>query len=173
MALENQASRFIASGGLVVGSVLGMAGTFAPTIPVRGLLWGLDGISLVVAAALLTIYYFRKGHDLVASGFFVFVAGQSLVLATAAMDLAASGTIFGAGVGLWAASMFLLSATGVAAIWVRAVGVVAGVLFLVVALRLFMGHALTAVSEPLPSYAYPFLVVTLIGWARERYRAAA
>ena len=172
MSVGKQTSRFVSSGGLVVGSALGMAGTFAPSVPVRGLLWGLDGISLVVATALLTIHHFRRGNDVVASGFLVFVAGQSLVLSSAAMELAVSGPVFGAGVGLWAASLFLLSAPRVAALWVRIVGVVAGTLFLVVAVRLFMGQALTAVSEPLPSYAYPFLVVTLLGWAWERYRGA-
>ena len=171
--MAKQMSRLISSGGLVAGSVLGMAGTFAPSVPVRGLLWGLDGTVLVVAAALLTIHHVRKGNDVVAAGFLVFVAGQALILSSAAMDLAASGPVFGAGAGLWAASLFLLSAPRVAASWVRIVGVVAGVLFLVVAIRLFMGQALTALSEPLPFFAYPFLVVTLIGWAWEHYRRAA
>ena len=157
----------------MVGSILGMAGTFAPSASVRGLLWGLDGTVLVVAGALLTIHYFRKESDVVAAGFLVFVVGQALILSSAAMDLAASGPVFGAGAGLWAASLFLLSAPRVAALWVRIAGVVAGALFLVVALRLFMGQALTALSEPLPFFAYPFLVATLVGWAWERYRDAA
>ena len=171
--MAEQMSRLVSSGGLVSGSVLGMAGTFAPSVPARGLLWGLDGTVLVVAAALLTIHHVRKGNDVVAAGFLVFVAGQALILSSAAMDLAASGPVFGAGAGLWAASLFLLSAPRVAALWVRIVGVVAGVLFLVVAIRLFMGQALTALSEPLPTLGYPFLVVTLIGWAWERFRGAA
>ena len=171
--MSEQTSRFISSGGLMVGSALGIAGTFAPSASVRGLLWGLDGTTLVVASALLTIHYFRKGNDVVAAGFLVFVVGQALILSSAAMDLAASGPVFGAGAGLWAASLFLLSAPRVAALWVRIVGVVSGVLFLVVAVRLFVGQALTALSEPLPSFAYPFLVATLLGWAWERYRSAA
>jgi hypothetical protein len=171
--MSEQTSRLISSGGLVVGSALGMAGTFAPSASVRGLLWGLDGTALVVASALLTIHYSRKGNDVVAGGFLVFVVGQALILSSAAMDLAASRPVFGAGAGLWAASLFLLSAPRVAALWVRIVGVVAGVLFLVVAIRLFMGEALTALSEPLPFLAYPFLVATLVGWACERYRSAA
>ena len=157
----------------MVGSVLGMAGTFAPSASVRGLLWGLDGTALVVASALLTIHYFRKGNDVVAAGFLVFAVGQALILSTAAMDLAASGPVLGAGAGLWAASLFLLSAPRVAALWVRIVGMVAGALFLVVAIRFFMGQALTALSEPLPYFAYPFLVATLVGWAWERYRSAS
>jgi len=171
--VAEQSSRLISSGGLVVGAVLGMAGTFAPFVPVRGVLWGLDGIMLVVATALLTVHHFRKGNDVVAAGFLVYMAGQALILSSAAMELAASGPVFGAGAGLWAASLFLLSAPRVAASWVRIVGVVAGALFAIVAIRLFMGQALTALSEPLPFYGYPFLVATLVGWAWERYRCAA
>jgi hypothetical protein len=171
--MSQQMSRLISSGGLVVGSVLGMAGTFAPSASVRGLLWGFDGMALIVASALLTIHHFRKGDDVVAAGFLVFVVGQALILSSAAMDLSASGPVFGAGAALWAASLFLLSAPRVAALWIRIVGVVAGVLFLIVAIRLFMGQALTALSEPLPSFAYPFLVATLVGWAWERYRSVA
>lgn len=170
--MAEKTSRLVSSGGLVLGSVLGMAGTFAPSVPLRGLLWGLDGTTLVVATALLTIHHFRKGNDGVAAGFLVFVAGQTLILSSAAMDLAAAGPLFGAGSGLWASSLFLLSAPRVAAPWVRIVGVVAAALFLVVAIRLFMGQALTALSVPLPSLAYPFLVATLVGWAWERYRDA-
>ena len=91
----------------MIGSALGLAGTFVPSASLRGLLWGLDGIALVVAAALLTIHYFRKGEDIVAAGFLVFVAGEALILSVAAMELAASGPVFGAGAGLWAASLGL------------------------------------------------------------------
>jgi len=171
--MSEHTSRLIASGGLVVGSALGMAGTFAPSDSLRGLLWGLDGAALVVATALLTVHHFRQANDVVAAGFLVFVAGQALILSSAAMDLATSGPVFGAGAGLWAASLLLLSAPGVAAGWVRLVGVMAGALFAIVAVRLFMGEALTALSRPLPFYAYPFLVATLLGWAWERYRDAA
>lgn len=173
MSVAQQTSRLVSSGGLVVGALLGLAGTFAPSASVRGLLWGLDGTALVVATALLTIHHFRNGNDTVAAGFLVFVAGQTLVLSTAATNLAASGPVFGAGAILWAASLFLLSAPRVAAPWVRIVGVVAGALFLVVAIRLFMGEALTALSKPLPFFAFPFLVATLVGWAWERYRLPA
>ncbi len=171
--MSEQTSRLVSSGGLVAGSLLGMAGTFAPSASVRGLLWGFDGTLLVVAAALLTIHYVRKGNDVVAAGFLVFVAGQALVLSTAATDLAAAGSVFGAGCGLWAVSLFLLSAPAVAALWVRVAGAVAGALFLVVAIRLFLGQPLTALSQPLPFFAYPFLVATLVGWALERFRGDA
>lgn len=170
--MSDQMSRLLACGGLVLGSALGLAGTFVPVASTRGVLWGLDGIALVVAAALLAIYYHRKGDDIVGAGFLVFAIGESLILATASMELTTSGPTFGAGAGLWAAGLVLLSLPRVAALWLRIVGVVAGVLFLIVAMRLFMGDALTALSQPLPFFAYPFLVATMLGWAWERYRGA-
>ena len=38
--MVERASRLISSGGLVLGAALGLAGTFAPSVPFRGLLWG-------------------------------------------------------------------------------------------------------------------------------------
>jgi hypothetical protein len=134
---------------------------------------GLDGTALIVATALLTIHHHRRGHDVVAAGFLVFVVGETLVLAGAAMDLVASRPVFGAGVGLWAASLTLVSAPKVMPYWVRIVAAVAALLFAVVAVQVFMGRALTPVSQPLPFFAYPFLAATLFGWAWVHYRNAA
>ena len=150
-----------------------MAGTFVPSASLRGLLWGLDGIALIVATALLTIHHFRRGHDVVAAGFLVFVVGETLIVASAAMDLVASGPVFAAGAGLWAASLALVSAPNVMPSWVRVVAAIAALLFAIVAVQAFVGHALTPLSQPLPFFAYPFLVTTLFGWAWVRYRDAA
>ena len=150
-----------------------MVGTFVPSASVRALLWGLDGVALIVATALLTIHHFRRENDVVAAGFLVFVAAETLIVSTAAMDLVASGPVFAAGVGLWAASLTLISAPNVMPLWVRVVGLIAALLFAVVAVQLFLGHALTPLSQPLPFFAYPFLVTTLLGWAWVHYRDAA
>jgi hypothetical protein len=83
--MPEQALRFVSSGGLVIGSALGMGGTFVPSASVRGLLWGLDGVTLIVATAFLTIHYLRTGSDVVAAGFLVFVVGQALILSSAAL----------------------------------------------------------------------------------------
>lgn len=159
--------------GLVIGAVLGMAGTFVPSASLRGLLWGLDGIALIVAGALLAVHHFRRGNDLVSAGFLVFIVGEALILSGAAMDLVASGPLFGAGVGLWAASLLLVSAPNVMPLWVRGAALVAALLFTVVALQIFSGRALTPLSQPLPFFAYPFLAATLFGWAWTHYRNGA
>jgi hypothetical protein len=165
--------RLTAPIALVTGAVLGMAGTFVPSASLRGLLWGLDGTALVVAGALLAVHQFRRGRDQVAAGFLVFVVGEALILSGAAMDPVASGPVFAAGAALWAAALTLVSAPKVMPAWVRGVALVAALLFTIVALQLFLGHPLTPLSQPLPFFAYPFLVATLFGWAWVHYRHAA
>jgi hypothetical protein len=162
--------RLMAAIGLVIGALLGMAGTFAPSPSFRGLSWGVDGTALIVATALLTVHHLRRGNDLAAAGFLVFVAGETLILSGAAMDLGASGPSFAAGVALWAASLALVSASNVVPVLVKGVGFVAALLFAVVAAQIFAGRALTPLSEPLPFFAYPFLAATLFGWAWVHYR---
>ena len=47
---------------------------------------------------------------------------------------------------------------------VRAVGLLAAVLFIITALRIFWGEPLLPTTSPLPFFAYPFLVLTFLGW---------
>ena len=165
--------RVIAALGLVIGATLGIAGTFASSAAWRGLAWGLDGTALVVACALLAVHHVRRGNDLAAAGFLVFVAGETLILSGSAMTLEASAPSFAAGVALWAAALALVSASSIMPIWIRGLGFVAALLFTVVAVRIFMGAPLTPLSEPLPFFAYPFLAGTLLGWAWVYYRGTA
>jgi hypothetical protein len=88
----------------------------------------------------------------------------------AAMDLVASGPVFGAGVALWAAALSLVSAPSVMRSWLRVVATVAALLFAAVAVQIFMGRPLTPLSQPLPFFGYPFLAATLFGWAWVHYR---
>jgi hypothetical protein len=150
---------------LVVGALLGLAGSFAPSASLRGLAWGIDGVALVVAAALLAVHCFRQDYQSVAAGFLVFIAGQTLVLSGSAMSLEASSPLFAAGAALWAAALVLISATRVMPLLVRALGGVAALLFAITALQVFAGHSLTPLSKPLPFLAYPVFVLTLSGWA--------
>ena len=93
---------------LVLGALLGIAGTFAPP-SLRGLAWGIDGAALVTAGALLVVHYLRRSQDLLASGFLVFTVGQALVLSGAAMSLEASAPSFAAGAALRAVSLGMIS----------------------------------------------------------------
>jgi hypothetical protein len=165
--------RLLAASGLVVGAVLGMVGTFAQSASLRGLAWGLDGIALVFATALLTVHHVRRGNDVVAAGYLIFVVGEGLIVSGAAMDLVASTPSFAAGAGLWATSLAIVSAANAMPRVVKGVGFIGSLLFAVVAVQMFSGRALTPLSEPLPFLAYPFLAATLFGWAWAHYPDAA
>lgn len=150
---------------LVIGALLGLAGSFAPSDSLRGLAWGIDGTALVVAAALLAVHCMRRGYHSVSAGFLVFIAGQTLVLSGSAMSLEASSPLFAAGAALWAAALVLVSAAKVMPLAVRISGMIAALLFAATALQVFAGRSLTPLSQPLPFFAYPVFVLTLFGWA--------
>ena len=135
--MNDKGLRVLASIGLAVGGVFGMAGTFAPSPSLRGLAWGIDGVGLVMAGALLTLAFYRKGQDLVASGFLVFAVGEGIILSGAAMDLAASVPSFGAGTSLWALALVLISIPRVFPLAVRLLGRLAAVLFGATAVQIF------------------------------------
>ena len=160
----NRSIGILASLGLAVGGLFGVIGTLAPTDSLRGLAWGIDGLGLVMASALLTVGFFRTGHEMVASGFLVFMVGQSLVVSGAAMDLLRSIPSFGAGAGLWAVGLMLISTPRILPIYARLSGIVTALLFAVTALRIFAGEPLVPTSSPLPFLVYPVFVATLGTW---------
>jgi len=163
MSLERL--RAVAAAGLVIGALLGMAGSFAPSAELRGLAWGVDGIAIVVGSALLVVHHVRGGNDQLAAGFLVFLAGEALIVAGSAMELAASAPLFAAGAGLWSAALALISTSPLMPAFIRVTGAITSVLLAITAVRLFGGEGLTPLSKPLPFYAYPFLAITLFGWA--------
>ncbi len=171
--MSDQRLRIAAGTMLVIGALLGTAGSFAPSPQLRGLAWGIDGVALVVGTALLTVDHLRRGDVQLAAGFLVFVAGETLILSGSAMELAASAPSFGAGAGLWSASLATISASRTIPAFVRATGGIAAVLFAVTAARIFAGASLTPLSHPLPFFAYPFLALTLFGWAWAHQRPLA
>jgi len=162
--------RLVAAVGLGLGGLLGMAGSFAPSDALRGLAWGIDGVSLVIASALLAVHFFRHGEDVVAAGYIVFAVGQGLVVSGSAMSLAASSPSFGAGASLWAAALILISVPNVFPVAVRLLGLAAAAMFAATAVQIFYGVPLHPKSEPLPFFAYPIFVATLSGWIWALFR---
>jgi len=154
----------IAAAGLALGGLFGLVGTFLTTRNLQAASWGIDGIGLIVATALLTLKYFRKGNDIVAAGFLIFAIGESVMLVGTAASLAESVPSFAAGAALWSTALLLTSAPKEFAGWVRLCGIIGSILFAVTAGRVFWGEQLLPTSSPLPFFAYPFLVLTFVGW---------
>lgn len=161
----------IAAGGLLVGAGFGLAGTLVASPTLQASLWAIDGVALVVATGLLTLKYFRAEVDLAAAGFLVFAIGEGVMLSGTAAGPAGSIPAFAAGTALWAAALALVSAPALLPGWLRLLGAAAACLFAVTAARIFAGEALSPTAAPLPFFAYPFLVATLLGWAWTLVRA--
>ena len=153
-----------AAAGLALGTVFGMAGTFATQPNLQAALWAIDSVGLVMAAALLSLKFFRKGNDLVAAGFLVFAIGEGVMLSGTAAGPAGSVPSFAAGAALWAAALLLISIPREFAVGIRLVGIVASILFAITAGRIFWGEQVLPTSSPLPFFAYPVLVLTFLGW---------
>ena len=155
----------IAAVGLALGGALGIAGAMATQQKLQGILWAIDGAGLVMAAALLAVKYLRAGNDVVAGGFLVFAIGEGLILLSApAAGIAGSIPAFAAGTALWGTALLLISIPALFAVPIRILGVVSAILFLITAARIFWGEPLLPTAAPLPTYAYPLLVATFIGW---------
>lgn len=158
--------RNIAIVGLALGGVFGMAGSFVPSPPLRQLFWTIDGVGIIVAAALLAVRFLRRGEDALSASFLVFLAGEALVLSNTSAGLEASRASFASGIALWAASLVLTSRSDVFPRWSRVTGLVAALLLAVTAVKIALGDPIVATSAPLPSAGYPFLVLTFVGWIR-------
>ena len=154
----------LAAVGLAFGAVFGLAGTLVAQPSLRNLLLGIDSLGLVMAVTLLSLKFFRKGNDFVAAGFLVFAIGEAVMLSGTAAGLVGSVPAFAAGTALWATSLLLISIPREFSIPVRLVGVASSILFAITATRILWGQQLLPTSSPLPFFAYPFLVVTFIGW---------
>jgi hypothetical protein len=150
--------------GLILGGALGMLGTMVAAQNVRALAWAIDGTALVVATSLLALIFVRKHNDCVAAGFLVYAIGESVMLGGTAGSLEASLPSFAAGTALWSAGLLLTCIPKVFVIWTRIASFIAAVLFAVVSLCIFWGEQILPISKPLPYFAYPFLVLTFIGW---------
>jgi len=162
--MNEKQTKTIAAIGLFTGGIFGITGSFVSSASFRGLAWGLDGVGLIVASALLTVYYFRKGYDTLAAGFLIFAIGEGLILSSNAADLSDNLSSFAAGASLWAASLIVISFKNIFPKLIRFTGFIAALLFIVVSVQIFSGAGVTGLTKPFPFYAYPFFAATLFGW---------
>jgi hypothetical protein len=150
--------------GLALGGIFGLTGTFVSDPHLQSIFWAIDSIGLVIATSLLTLRFARRRNECVAAGFLIFAIGESVLLSGTAAGLEGSVSSFAAGTALWSAALLLVSVPNEFAIWVRLVGIASSILFLITSARIFWGEPMLPTASPLPFYAYPFLVLTFIGW---------
>jgi hypothetical protein len=149
---------------LILGATLGIGGTLVSSDAARQLFWLIDGLGVVIATTLLAVRFLRRGDDVVAAGFIVFALGETLLISGTAAGLDASVPSFGGGVALWSAGLVMINAPATLSVWIRGVGLVAALLFGIVATRIFLGERLLPTTQPLPFFAYPFVVLNFAGW---------
>jgi len=160
----NSSLNTLAAIGLALGGIFGVAGTMTAEPNLQAMEWAVDACGLVMACALLALKYHGMGSDIVSGGFLVFGIGEAVMLSGTAAGASASVPSFGAGVALWAVALLLISIPKQFPIWVRGFGIVAAILFLITAARIFSGEQVLPTASPLPAFAYPFLVITFAGW---------
>jgi len=170
--MKKEPVHIIAAVGFLTGCVLGMAGSFVPSEIARNILWAIDS-GLILAAALLALYLSKKGYDIIAAGFLIFAIAESIVFFSCAGDLSVNIPAFGTGVCLWALALAVISSQKLFPLFVRVTGIISALLFVVTAFQIFTGHPATALTKPLPFFAYPFYAATLGGWAWVVYRKAS
>jgi len=154
----------VAAIGLALGAIFGLIGTVVSDQAVRAASWAIDSVGLIVATSLLAVKYFHKGCDFVAAGFLTFAIGEAVLLSGTASTLEASVPSFAAGTALWSVALLLTGIPKQFATWIRTVAVAGAILFAVTSARIFLGERILPVSTPLPFFAYPFLVLTFVGW---------
>jgi hypothetical protein len=159
--------------GLALGSVFGLAGAAVTQPNLQAFLWAIDSAGLVMATALLALKYFLSRNDIVAGGFLVFAIGEGVLLSGTAAGPAGSIPSFAAGTTLWATALLLISIPKLFALPIRILGIASAILFIVAAARIFWGEHLLPTATPLPSFGYPFLVATFIGWIWTLWRERA
>ena len=154
----------IAAIGLGLGGTFGLAGAAVTQPNLQAILWAVDSAGLVMAAALLTVKYLQRGNGVVAGGFLVFAIGEGVLLSGTAAGPAGSIPSFAAGSALWGTALLIISIPRTFAAPIRILGAVSAILFIITAARIFWGEPLLPTATPLPSYGYPFLVATFVGW---------
>jgi len=163
--MKERTIEITASTGLFIGGIFGMIGSFVSSPALRSLAWAIDGVGLILAGALLTLYYFRKGLDVTAAGFLIFTIGEGFILSSSGMNLYSEISSFAAGTSLWATSLFLISIQKTYSLLIRGTGILAAILFSITTVLIYTGQPLNALVKPLPFYAYPIFMITLFGWA--------
>jgi hypothetical protein len=101
----------------------------------------------------------------VAGGFLVFAIGEGIIMLSGpAAGFAGSVSAFAAGTALWGTALLLVSIPKLFAVPIRILGIASAGLFILTSARIFWGEELLPTSAPLPTYAYPLLVATFVGW---------
>lgn len=161
--------RTIIVGGLAVFVVLGLIANIPGAGPVQDLLHALSSIGLVVAGALFALREARRDADLVAAGLAILAIAQVVMWAGVGTGSDAS---FAAAALFFAPALLLISLPPHFAIWARAAGALAAIAFGAHGVAyLLSGSPPESLLNAEESFAYPVLIIAVIGWTVDIIRS--
>jgi len=151
-------------GGLIVGALLGFAGRFLPEGMPLEVAWAVSGLGLMAAYVLLAARHARAGQDEIAAGFVLMAIGEGALFSALASGVEGSQTAFAGGASIFLLALSFIGVPSGFALWTRAAGVLAGVLFGAAALQIYAGQEVLATTSPVVGGAYGMLTVAIVGW---------
>lgn len=159
----DRTKQIIAVTGLAIGVIFGLSGSIFGGPQGKIILYGISSLGLVAAGALLTLHYFRKNDDLVATGFLVFTIGEAIMMGGAPAGDVGGQPSFGAGMAMYVPALLMISASNRFALWNRLSGIAAAIPFLIASTIIFNGGEVFS-SSGLAGAGYGLLSLTIIGW---------
>jgi len=162
-AQANTRLDFLAIAGLAVGAAIGIGGSLMKDPILMAMFYELSSVGLTVAAVLLGLRYQAMGDLPVAAGFILLAIAEAVMSGGNAASSEGAQPAFGAGMALYVPAFILIAASNAFPMWVRVVGGLAAIPFLIAASKIFMGVPVPS-TDPLPGAGYGLLTITIIGW---------
>ena len=163
MNSQSSVKYFIAI-GFVLASGLGLGGSMStPGSTMQKLLWEISSMGLIMAAILYARTSPLGGDVLASAGFVILAIAEAVMSGGTLLGESGSQATFGAGMALYGPALILIAVSSYFAIWIRGAAALSAIAFLIAAMKIFTGEAVTS-SSMFPSAGYMLLTVATIGW---------
>ncbi|MCB0634765.1 MAG: hypothetical protein R2824_03365 [Saprospiraceae bacterium] len=153
----------IASAGLAIGAVFGIAGSIFSAPITQIVLYEISSIGLTAGCALLAVKFIRDSKDYLATGFLLLAIAEAVMSSASSLGQVGGQPSFGAGMALYVPAFLFISMPKNFPIWARIANLAACVPFGIAAATIFFGGEVPSTSA-LPGAGYGLLVVSIIGW---------
>lgn len=174
--MMNRTNNRIASIGLAIGAIFGLAGSLVSGPQLQIFLYEFSSVGLTAACVLLAMKFLRQKQDIVATGFLLLAIGEAVMSVGTAAGQLGGQAAFGAGMALYVPALLFISIPPKFPLWVRLMGIAASIPFAIAAATIFMGGQILSTAA-LPGAGYGLLTLTIVGWIgtllQEKKRTAA
>lgn len=167
----NRSTVYLSVIGLGIGALFGMTGSFVPNPQLQIGLYEISSVGLTVACILLGLKFFKENEELVAGGFLLFGIGEAVMSSGTTLGEVGGQAAFGAGIALYVPALLLICIPKLFPIWLRGLGVLASIPFLIASVYIFMGEPVYS-SSNITGAGYGLLSLTIIGWMYVLWRSS-